>query len=273
MAVVIRMEKEEMKLHGKLIISGKVVAETGLHIGGTTTALDIGGMDNPIIKDAKGVPYIPGSSLKGKMRALLEKSKYPLRKEEEKDGKGYFTKTIHVFKDSNKTDEIIKIFGMPAEKSKEQVRGIFRDSHLDEKEFENNKKELFKNLELEYTEGKWEVSIDRITSKPPFGPRQLERVPKGARFDFEIILNIYKNEDKELLKTILEGMKLIEDDYLGGSGSRGSGRVSFQNINLVYRGISFYEGVSEEKKFGEFDKLNDLLGKMKTEQIQNWWKE
>ena len=254
------MENEEMKLLGKLIISGKVVAETGLHIGGTTTALDIGGIDNPVIKDAKGMPYIPGSSLKGKIRALLEKSKYPLRTEErDNDGKGYFTKTIHIFKDSSKTDEIMKIFGMPAEDFKEQVRGIFRDSHLDEEHFENNKKELFKNLELEHTEAKWEVSIDRITSKPPFGPRQLERVPKGTKFDFEIILNIYQEEDKQLLKTVTKGMKLLEDDYLGGSGTRGSGKVSFQKIKLVYRSIPYYEAIEEEKESDEFKNLDELL--------------
>ena len=258
---------DEEKLIGKLIISGDIVAQTGLHIGGTTTALDIGGMDNPIIKDAKGVPYIPGSSLKGKMRALLEKSNYPLRKEnDENDGKGFFTNTIHVFKEPTKTDDIMKIFGMPAESLEEQVRGIFRDAHLDEKHFKNNEKELFRNLELEYSEDKIENALNRITAKA--NPRHLERVPKGTRFDFEIILNIYKDDDKELLRTVLKGMKLLEDDYLGGSGSRGSGKVSFETINLTYRDIQYYESIKEENRSQEFVKLDDLLVKIKND---DWW--
>ena len=65
---------EELRLQGKYIIQGKIKVLTGLHIGGPTTGLNIGGVDNIVIKDAKGKPYIPGSSLKGKMRSLLEYS-------------------------------------------------------------------------------------------------------------------------------------------------------------------------------------------------------
>ncbi|MFN4227892.1 MAG: type III-A CRISPR-associated RAMP protein Csm3, partial [Candidatus Ratteibacteria bacterium] len=60
-------------LKGKIIIKGFIEVKTGLRIGGTTTGLKIGGLDQPVIKDPLGRPYIPGSSLKGKLRSLIEK--------------------------------------------------------------------------------------------------------------------------------------------------------------------------------------------------------
>jgi len=89
----------DLQLKGKILITGTIVVRTGLAIGGSKTAMNIGGIDSPVIRDAKGVPYIPGSSLKGKMRSLLETSKYPLRNDDAKDGNGYFDKklVIHRF--------------------------------------------------------------------------------------------------------------------------------------------------------------------------------
>ncbi len=241
----------DLQLKGKVLITGNIVVRTGLAIGGSKTALNIGGIDSPVIRDAKGVPYIPGSSLKGKMRSLLETSKYPLRNEYDSDGKGYFDEkmVIHRFikKENDKViiekiDDITKIFGDPD--VNEPERGIFRDAWLDVEHFEKNKHELFKNLELEYTEDKIENAIDRITAKA--NPRHLERVPPGVQFRFEIILDLYSGEDKELLKTLFTGLKLLEDDYLGASGTRGSGKVSFENIKLNYRPVEFYKSSQAE---------------------------
>src|SRR5512147_368166 len=64
----------ELKLIGKLILEGELHCLTGLHIGAGKGALEIGGADNPVVKDAFGMPYIPGSSLRGKLRSLLEQS-------------------------------------------------------------------------------------------------------------------------------------------------------------------------------------------------------
>ena len=245
---------EEYKLKGKIILRGKIKIETGLAIGGNKNTMDVGGIDSPVIKDAKGLPYIPGSSLKGKLRSLLEQSMYPLRRKQEaqqkKDGKGYFDEslTIHRFLDTSKVDEVIQIFGSPDVDN--PVRGIFRDSRFDLDYFKANKLELFNNLELEFTEEKIENSIDRISARA--NPRHLERVPTGARFDFEIILDLYSDQDKQLLNMLLQGLKLLEDDYLGGSGTRGSGKIKFSVDAMEYRSVGYYKG--EEKEIHLVDK-------------------
>src|ERR1039458_2583626 len=64
----------ELKLIGKLILEGEMLCETGLHVGAGKGSLEIGGSDNPVVKDAFGRPYVPGSSLRGKIRSLLEQS-------------------------------------------------------------------------------------------------------------------------------------------------------------------------------------------------------
>jgi len=243
------------QLWGKVIIKGNIKVETGLAIGGSKAALDIGGVDTPVIKGAKGVPYIPGSSLKGKIRSLLEQSKYPLRNNDLHDGKGKFDDNliIHIFEDGT-VDDIIQIFGAPD--YNEPVRGIFRDAFLDEEYFEKNKANLFKNLELDYTEDKIENRVDRISARAM--PRHLERVPTGTLFNFEILLDLYSVEDKELVKTLLQGLSLLEDDYLGGSGSRGSGKVTFEIDLMNWRDISYYKGEAEEIKLREKFRLKDI---------------
>nr|MDO8113255.1 type III-A CRISPR-associated RAMP protein Csm3 [Candidatus Sigynarchaeota archaeon] len=231
----------ELQLHGKLIIKGKIEAKTGLAIGGNKATLEIGGIDNPVIKDSKGRPYIPGSSLKGKIRSLLEKSTYPLRyKEDEKsDNKGYFLKnSIHV---GSGVDDIWKLFG--AADMEEPGRGIFRDSSIDAEYFAKNKEELFVNLDLDFTEDKVENSIDRISAVAK--PRHAERVPRGTRFDFEIIIDMYRTEDKNLLKLLVKGMKLLEVDYLGKSGTRGYGKVKFLDITMTYYPLAYYSGKAD----------------------------
>src|ERR1700738_2073022 len=64
----------ELKLVGKLILEGDLECQTGLHIGAGKGSLEIGGADNPVVKDAFGLPYVPGSSLRGRLRSLLEQS-------------------------------------------------------------------------------------------------------------------------------------------------------------------------------------------------------
>lgn len=253
--------EEELMLQTKLVLTGKLVAESGLHVGGTQTALDIGGIDNPVIREPSGLPYIPGSSLKGKLRSLLEKSRYPLRQEDKRDGKGYFADPVHRFKDSSRVDGVMKIFGMPAEEeASTPVRGIFRDCPLDEEYFEEHREELFPNLETLYTEDKMENTVDRIQSRAT--PRHLERVPRGGRFDFEIILSLYGEEDEELVGLLLEGLELLEDDYLGGSGSRGSGEVKFRSLTAEWRDRGYYEGeeTPESESYDDLEEARAELG-------------
>lgn len=225
---------EELKLLGKLIISSEISTETGLHIGGSNEGLDIGGVDNAVIKLKNGNPYIPGSSLKGKLRSLLEKKKFGLNYTTKKDfesnsKEGFLDKGVHLHKEY---DEIYRIFGSNAENAEEPVRIIVRDCVV------------LSWAEDDQTEIKAETAIDRITSAA--NPRKMERVPAGTKFKSDIILNIFKIEDKGLLSELLAAMKLLEDDYLGGSGSRGSGKVKFVNFSFEYRSIKYYEGDEQE---------------------------
>ncbi len=102
------------------------------------------------------------------------------------------------------------------------------------------------NLDDELTEVKSENAIDRITSQA--NPRTLERVPAGARFHFRLVLDVLCEEDRPLLARVVEGLRLLEDDTLGGGGSRGSGRVAFSGLRLVWRGRDFYAAGAEEKE-------------------------
>jgi CRISPR-associated protein Csm3 len=61
--------------YSKLLIKGEIEVVTGLHIGGSSSYSAIGAVDSPVVRDSvTGNPIIPGSSLKGKMRALLQKN-------------------------------------------------------------------------------------------------------------------------------------------------------------------------------------------------------
>ncbi len=211
-----------MKLKGKYFIKGQIKAITGLHIGGSKTALDIGGIDLNVIKTAEGIPYIPGSSLKGKLRSMLAKEQGSMDvKEDEKNIREIFGFPP---KQKNKDGEEI-----PAE----QTRLLVRDSFLnnENKEKMESKEGDFSELELDYTEGKWENTIDR-KSGTAGNPRQIERVPAGAIFDFEMIYDVYDDDKKEgHLKEIKKAMRLLQDDYLGGSGSRGYGKIEFGSFD------------------------------------------
>jgi CRISPR-associated protein Csm3 len=94
------------------------------------------------------------------------------------------------------------------------------------------------NLDDELTEVKSENAIDRITSQA--NPRTLERVPAGARFRVRFIMDVLCDEDAPLFSQLVQGLRLLEDDALGGGGSRGSGRVKFANLKLIWRNREYY---------------------------------
>ena len=115
---------------------------------------------------------------------------------------------------------------------------------------------------LKGAELKWENTINRITSKAT--PRNIERVPKGSKFNFEMIISKYESDDDfDYLKRLLEAMYLLENDYLGGSGSRGSGQVSFNNISIINRDLSFYKGDAEEGIIVKNKDLTDAIKEIK----------
>lgn len=222
-----------IKLFGKFFITGTITAKTGLHIGGSNIGLEIGGADMVVIRDkVTNQPYIPGSSLKGSMRALLERSG-------KDNGQGYRMDTvvekekewesirIHICDNEDEyiNCPICNVFGISAGEGEfvtSPTRLKCRDALLRDEstDLKNNP-----NTDMPYTEVKTEVVIDRITSKAT--PRQLERVPAGSEFDFEMIYDVYKSKDIDWLCTLFSGMELLEDSYLGGQGSRGSGQIKF----------------------------------------------
>jgi CRISPR-associated protein Csm3 len=215
------------RLTGKLFISGKIIATTGLHVGGSKTALDIGAIDLSVIKTAAGVPFIPGSSLKGKLRTLLAREYGSERVEED-------------------PEPIASLFGSANRQGETGTasRLIVRDAFLDEDDFRAKREADLAELEMEYTESKWENTINRLTGTAEH-PRQLERVPAGARFEFELVYNVLDDGQEETHLTALrKAMRLLEDDYLGGQGSRGYGRIRFDAVRLERKQIADYEGAN-----------------------------
>jgi len=240
-------EQTELKLIGKLILEGTVCCETGLHIGAGKGSLEIGGADNPVVKDAFGRPYIPGSSLRGRLRSLLEHSSGAVAPSELVYLSRRKGQEVRIHQSNRPDDEICLLFGRNPGRM-ERVRGdvletttatparlTVYDATLD---LDSITAAMRENLDDELTEVKSENAIDRITSQA--SPRTLERVPAGARFRFRMVLDILCEEDKALAGRVLEGLRLIEDDALGGGGSRGSGRVRFDAIRMVWRGRDFY---------------------------------
>ena len=218
-----------MKLTNIVEIKAKLVLETGLHIGAGDSEMHIGGIDNSVIKHPiTQSPYIPGSSLKGKIRTLLEWRS------------GAVQNAPLTVKDITKNPEevknILRLFGISGDtkNSEQEVAEIgvsrlaFWDCALDsdwEKAIRDDNQLL--------TEAKSENTIDRITSLTTGGGvRQTERVPAGAEFDFKLMLRQFEGDKPELLELVLKGLKLLELDSLGGSGSRGYGKVKFIELTV-----------------------------------------
>ena len=195
-------------MFAKIEIKGKIKLETGMHIGGPTRFAAIGAIDSPVIRDSyTDLPMIPGSSLKGKMRTLLAKK--------------YNDKLVEANKDDIK---IRRLFGSSEKGDIKASRLIFSDSVM------TNSEEL-KKIGISSTEIKTENSINRITAVA--NPRQIERVVRGAEFEFRIIYNAEEeNEIKEDIQILKEGIKFLEYDYIGGSGSRGYGRVKIEGLGM-----------------------------------------
>lgn len=229
------MSNKKYQLDKKIIIKGRIQVVTGLHIGGSNTSLSIGGMDNAVIRNPiDNKPYIPGSSLKGKMRSLLELAY----------GNIMFKPmgNVKYIGSDNATFITTKLFGSAkGDDSQRPSRIIVRDGML-------LNADKLSNTELLYTEGKTEAVIDRITSAAV--PRQIERVPAGAEFSLDIVLNIIeednRSDEEELIQNLFKALQMVQDDYLGGSGSRGSGQVEFVIEEIYEKDIEFYTSDSKD---------------------------
>src|SRR5882757_4126901 len=245
----------QLRLIGKLLLEGELHCETGLHVGAGKGSLEIGGSDNPVIKDAFGRPYIPGSSLRGKLRSLLEQSSGMAVPNE----LVYLSKRkgqeVRIHQSDRPDDEICLLFGRNPGRL-ERVSGEALESNVATPArltlydapliSESITPQMRENMDDELTEVKSENAIDRITSQA--NPRTLERVPAGARFRTRFVMDVLCEEDAPLFQRVIEGLRLLEDDSLGGGGSRGSGRVSFANLRLVWRGKNYYASGAAEKE-------------------------
>lgn len=196
----------------KIKITGIIEVKTGLHIGGDDSYSAIGAIDSPVVRDPLSrKPIIPGSTLKGKLRSLLARDKgtVPVR------GVNGFEADC---------PEIKRLFGSSAKDSNADGTGMqmsrlqFADCFLTDKDLP----QVF--------EAKFENTIDRLTGVA--NPRQMERVVRGAEFAMEIIYNVEDpSQVEEDFANLRTAFNLLENDYLGGGGTRGNGRIALKDLH------------------------------------------
>lgn len=257
-----------MRFLGTVTLWGKIEAMTGMHIGGSGAGYEIGGVDQTVIRDVRGYPYIPGSSLKGKMRSLLEWSTGRIKVGE---------RVGDVHRCEERDCPVCRLFGSSAVEGRlaGPTRVLVRDANPDQPT-----REFMDLLEQEYglpkTEVKTENSINRIKGSVDYGLRSQERVHPGATFDFEIVMSAFQVEgcqveDADMAKHLLESMRLLEDSALGGGGSRGSGQVRFHVCKApVLRSAAMYRSGEKPARPEELVLLSEFdtaafIGRMQNE--------
>lgn len=199
-------------MYSKLLLCGEIEVVTGLHIGGSEGFSAIGAIDSPVVRDSvTRLPMIPGSSLKGKIRTLIARDL----------NKSAF--------DNHENDhiKIRRLFGSSKDEKLKRSRLIFSDCIMTPE----NRQEIINAGAMSVTEAKFENTINRATGVA--NPRQIERVVRGAKFPFELIYEVIEpTEIAEDFETLSQGLKLLQYDYIGGHGSRGYGKVKFNNLEL-----------------------------------------
>jgi CRISPR-associated protein Csm3 len=213
-------------------ITGIITCKTGLHIGGTMEEIEIGGVDNPVLKHPiTGEPYIPGSSFKGKMRSLLE---HKYGKFGGKDGKDESMPC-----GCGKTDcQICPLFGAHMNPSADSgpTRILVRDMFFTS-DYKERLRQIASDTGKNAIENKTENIVDRqkgIADKP----RHLERVVADSEFDLDITLQVFEFDDENrFFELIKDGLSLMEKSYLGGYGSRGSGKIVFSDLHFDDKGF------------------------------------
>ena len=216
---------------GNIIVRGKIECLTGLHIGAGKDTAEIGGVDSPVVRDPHSRrPYIPGSSLKGKMRSMLEFATGKV------EGGG-----VHTCNEAR--CKVCRPFGSSAQEQRTcgPTRLLVRDAYPDEKT-----EDMWENLntDLLYAEMKSENFLDRITSAA--NPRFIERVVKGSCFNLEMIYGVYQVDgvnDLDYFAHVVTALRLLEDGTLGGNGSRGYGQIRLKMADPIFlSGQDYCEG-------------------------------
>ena len=200
-------------MFAKIEITGKITLKTGMHIGASEAFAAIGAIDSPVARDPiSDLPYIPGSSLKGKMRSLLAKA---------------YNEKVQIKTRDEDHESIKRLFGCSkdADGYPQPSRLIFSDAIL------SNQKELEQQGLTMTTEAKEENTINPLTAIA--NPRQIERVVRGAEFPISLIYNALDPETmEEDFRLIADGFKLLQYDYIGGHGSRGYGRIEISDLDV-----------------------------------------
>lgn len=240
------MAGNEATIQQVLTLSATVLAKTGLRIGAQEASLTIGGVDNPVVRDPlTRRPYIPGSSVKGKMRSLLERmhgleQNWHIQRDRV---------VVHVCtrEDDYGACTLCQLFGAPAPERERwlcQTRLRFSDVFMTE---DSARRLVEANTDLPFTELKSEAAIDRITSAAV--PRTMERVPAGTEFGpLEIALFVYEGDRVEDgLGWVSDGLELLEADGLGSAVARGSGRVTVKDIR--FRSLMLSGGRLHRREF------------------------
>ena len=204
------------KLKNIVSVSGVLTIKSGLSIGGSKEGLGVDTKDNPIIRNPlSNKPYIPGSSIKGKMRSLFEQ--YGLAK-----GGSFPCKC------GRKECVVCTLFGahMNVKGESGTPRLMFRDSML-APEFED----LF---DEEIVEIKTETMIDRNTGTAATGSlRTKERIAAGVKFNYSIDILVFENDNEnKLVEYVKQGLKFIELTGLGSKISAGYGQIDFDIENI-----------------------------------------
>lgn len=254
---------------GKFLLEGTIFCLTGLHIGGNQDTSDIGSVDLLVVRDPlTREPYIPGSSLKGKLRSLLELYHFA------QDPSFFNSNRMRVMRSGGvvirhhecgeEGCRVCRIFGATQGKNEQggvrenrPARLYVRDAHLTE-----DSRTRLKQMDTGYylTEVKFENTLDRITCAA--NPRQIERAPRGTEFSFQMVYTLWNGsrtgEVGEDLEEILVGLGLLQDDYLGGHGSRGYGQIELKDLRLTRRSLACYRGEEEGETVGEGKTFREL---------------
>lgn len=211
-----------LKLLKHISIQANLICKSGLRIGGQEPEIGIGSAENPVIKDARGIPYLPGSSLKGKLRSMLE---YKFKKVKPNGSPCDCGEKFDVC-------PVCTLFG-PHKNNRHTLgpsRLIFRDAFLTAQSMEEWEKARLEGKN--FTEIKMENTIDR-NSGVAIHPRQQERLYPGTAFRLNINVRVFEGDDeKKMVDTVLDGMKMLGNDSLGSSGTRGYGWVEIKDIEV-----------------------------------------
>lgn len=251
-------------LQGKIVFSGRIRCLTGLHIGGAETGVDVGGIDKFVVRNPlNDEPYIPGSSIKGKVRSLIE---YAVADEA-------VLKRVAGIAVMPDVPKVKDLFGVAINnQTRDEVKSaaskvLFRDAiMLFKKDDDTNRR--FSNG-LKYTERKAENVLKRITAAAT--PRQIERVPAGTSFKFSLVVNVdnsNSNKIAEQLGLLKLGFQLLDKDGLGGMVSRGYGQVAIKWRKIeIWRVLDDTLKLDEEYQGRDWDSLITRVAQLWTQAV------